>query len=185
MAQTDVRAMIGRVRRAVEGVGVPAVLSDDEIKDVVADALADIVLYSGADIFGKSLVITDRGVNGEPVEYATSDELTLPEQSVVAAQAALTHFFYTFVNLKVHERIGDEAQSWEYALSPTLLHDQLAYLISNRDRALAQVTAAGDWPAEGYESFLAIRDQYTSLLVEPWVQALGIGGQDYRFGTIG
>jgi hypothetical protein len=186
MAQTDVRVMTGRVRRAVEGVGTPEVLTDDEIKDLIADALADIVLYSGADVFGKTLIVTSRGVNGEPEEYATSDELTLAEQSVVAAQAALTHFFYTFVNLKVQEKIADEGQSWEYTLSATLLRDQLAFLVANRDRALEQVTAAGTWPAEGYESFLAVRDQYTSRLVEPWVHSLTAGGgQDYRFGGAG
>jgi hypothetical protein len=187
MPQTDIRVMIGRVRRAVEGVGTPQVLTDDEIKDLIADALADIVLYSGrGDVFGKALIVTQRGVNNEPEEYATSDELTLAEQSVVAAQAALTHFFYTFVNLKVQERIADEGQSWEYTLSATLLRDQLAHLIANRDRALEQVAAAG-WVADGYESFLAVRDQYTSRLIEPWVQgAIGVGGQeDFRFGGAG
>lgn len=181
--QTDIRVMTGRVRRAVEGVGTPASLTDDEIKDLIADALADIVLYSGAGVFGKTLIVTDRGVNDEPTEYATSDELTLAEQSVVAAQAALTYFFYSFVNLKVHEKIADEGQSWEYTLSATLLRDQLAYLIKNRDNALEQVTAAGNAVLEGYESFLAVRDAYTSRLVEPWVHAIGVGGQqDFRFG---
>lgn len=194
MPVTDVRIMTNRVRRAVEGVGAPVVLTADEIKDLIADALADIVLYSGADIFGKSLLVTGRGVNNEPDEYATSDELTVPETSVVAAQAALTYFFYAFSNLKVSEKIADEAQNWEYALSATLLKDQLALLIANRDRALDQITAAGLWAAEGYESFLAARDLYTSYLVEPWVHGLNTGqpgfqitvqDQDHRFGGYG
>lgn len=180
--QTDIRMLIGRVRRAVEGVGTAAVLTDDEVKDLIADAMADIILYSGNGVFGKELVVTARGVNNEPIEYATSDALTLAEQSVVAAQAALTHFFYTFVNLKVSERISDEGQTWEYSLSATLLRDQLKYLIDNRDRALEQVAPIG---LDGYESFLAVRDAYTSRLVEPWVQAsIGAGGQDYRFGGV-
>lgn len=184
MAETDIRVMTGRVRRAVEGVGTPAGLTDDELKDLIADALADIVLYSGAGVFGKELLVTDRGVNGEPEEYATSEELTLAEQSVVAAQAALTYFFYAFANMKTSERIADEAQSWEYTLSASLLKDQLALLIANRDRALEQVTASNTWPVEGYESFLAARDLYTSVLVEPWVYGIGVGGGqvDYRFG---
>lgn len=182
MAQTDIRVMTGRVRRAVEGVGATAVLTDDEIKDLIADALADIILYTGS-VFGKLLLITSRGVNDEPEEYATSDELTLAEQSVVAAQAALTHFFYTFVNLKISERIGDEGQTWEYSLSATLLRDQLAFLIKSRDDALALVAAAGAAVLEGYESFLAIRDSYTSRVIEPWVAGnVGVGGQDPRFG---
>lgn len=186
MPQTDIRIMTSRVRRAVEGVGEPPVLTDDQIKDMIADALADILLYSGGGgIFGKGeLIVVSRGVGGEPEEYATTDELTLPEQSVVAAQAALTRFYYTFANLKVQEKISDEGQSWEYARSATLLRDQLAHLIAERDRALEQVTASG-WVAESYESFLAVRDQYTSLLIEPWVNATGVGGQDFRFGGAG
>lgn len=181
MAQTDIRLMTGRVRRAVEGVAGPAVLTDDEIKDLIADALADIVLYTGS-AFGKELIITERGVNGEPEEYATSDELSLPEQSVVAAQAALTHFFYAFVNLKVGEKIHDEGQGWEYTLSPTLLRDQLAFLIKSRDGALELVNAGQG--LEEYESFLAVRDNYTSRLVEPWVYHYPLDGQDYRFGGV-
>lgn len=192
MPVTDVRIMTNRVRRAVEGVAGPDVLTDDEVKDLIADALADIVLYSGSGVFGKALLVTGRGVNDEPDEYATSDELTLPETSVVAAQAALTYFFYAFSSLKTSEKIADEAQSWEYSLSATLLKDQLALLIANRDRALAQVTASGLWASEGYESFLAARDVYTSRLVEPWVHGLDSGGYsdvvvlqaDPRFGGL-
>lgn len=177
MAVSDIRIMTGRVRRAVEGVGATAVLTDDEIKNLIADALADIVLYTGS-VFGKTLMVTSRGVNNEPEEYATSDELTLAEQSVVAAQAALTHFFYSFVNLKVSEKIADEAQTWEYSLSATLLKDQLAFLIKSRDTALELVNVGG--ALDSYESFLSVRDSYTSRLVEPWVVGnIGAGGQSY------
>lgn len=186
MPQADIRVMTGRVRRAVEGVGAPIVLTDDEIKDLIADSCADIILYSGNGIFGKDLLITLRGVNNEAEEYATTDELTLPEQSVVGAQAALTHFFYTFSNAKMTEKIADEAQSWEYGLSATLLRDQLALLVANRDRAIEVITNAGAWLAEGYESFLAARDLYTSRMVEPWVHTINAsgyqGGQDYFLG---
>lgn len=181
MAETDIRVMTGRVRRAVEGVGAAAVLTDDEIKDLIADALADIVLYTGS-VFGKQLLVTGRGVNNEPVEYATSDELSLAEQSVVAAQAALTHFFYAFVNTKISERIGDEGQTWEYSLSATLLRDQLAFLIKSRDKALELVNVGA--ALDAYESFLAVRDSYTSRAIEPWIQGGSGAGQeiDHRFG---
>lgn len=181
MAVTDIRVMIPRVRRAVEGVGAPVVLTYDEIKDLIADALSDILLYTGS-IFGHELVVTQRDVNNWPTEYATSDELTLAEQSVVAAQAALSHFFFTFANVKVSERISDEGQTWEYTMSASLIRDWLKHLIGERDRALQQVIAAG-LTLEVYESFLAVRDVATSRVIEPWIEGVSAaGGQDYRFG---
>src|SRR5688500_9923087 len=132
---TDIRVLVPRVRRRLEGAGAPEVLTDDAIKDLVADALSSILLYSGS-IFGKTLDVAERDANNVPTEYTTSDELTLQEGAVVAAQAALDHFFFTFASLKTSERIADEAGSWEYARSATLLKDQLALLVKERDRAL-------------------------------------------------
>lgn len=181
MPVTDIRVMIPRVRRAVEGVGSPAVLSDGEVKDLIADALADIILYSGG-VFGKQLVVTETGENGEPVEYATSDELTLAEQSIVAAQAALNHFFFTYANTKISERIADEAQTWEYALSANLIRDRLKFLVGERNSALEQLTSST--VSDSYQSFIAARDALTSSLIEPWVRDyVPCGQEDYRFGA--
>lgn len=183
MAQTDIRVLVPRVRRAVEGVGVPAALSDEEVRDLIADAIADVILYTGG-VFGNELVVTDtEGTPPVPVEYATSDELTFAEQSVIAAQAALTYFFQKFRDAKMSERIGDEAQTWEWAKSAQLFSEQLKLLIKLRDEALEQIEDEGA-PLDSYASFLAARDSITSRAIEPWVEGAGVGGlqQDPRFG---
>ena len=55
----DIRVMVPRVRRALEGAGAPPVLTDDAIKDLTADAIAEVILYTGG-VFGHELVVTDR-----------------------------------------------------------------------------------------------------------------------------
>lgn len=172
------------MRRAIEGAGAPEVLTDDAVKDLVADAIADVILYTGG-LFGNTLAVIDRDTNGAPTEYETSDELSLAEGSIIAAQAALNFFFHEFVDKKVQERIGDEAQQWEYTLSANLMRDQLKLLIDTRNQALETVTASMG-ALESYTSFLAVRDAHTSQLIEPWVDGVaGAGGQaDFRFGTV-
>lgn len=184
MAATDIRVLVPRVRRAVEGVGADEVLVDDELKDLVADAMADITLYTGS-VFGKTLEVSGADLEGIPEEYETSDELSLAEGSAVAIQAALSHFFHNFVNLKISEKIGDEAQTWEYARSAQLLRDQFAYLIRTRDAALAEAEGT---VTEEYSSFLAVRDAAVAVAIEPWVEEsrqLLSGQEDFRFGTSG
>ena len=122
------------MRRALEGAGAPEVLSEDAVNDLTADAIAEVILYTGG-VFGKQLLVTgdDQGV---PDEYATNEALTLREQAVIATQAALNYFFQKFSAMKTTERIADEAQTWEYTLSANLLNEQLKLLIGERDRAL-------------------------------------------------
>jgi hypothetical protein len=182
----DIRVMVPRVRRAMEGIGMPAVLSDDAVKDATADAIAEVILYTGG-VFGHDLLVIEIDQGGVPTEYATSEALSLPEQAVIASQAALNFFFGRFVGLKVSERIADEAQTWEYALSPQLLAAQLKALIAERDRALDMIAAQGV-PLDEYVSFLAVRDSWTSAIVEPWVAGQLPSGQEFidpRFGTVG
>jgi hypothetical protein len=183
MAETDIRVIVPRVRRALENAGAPATLSDDEIKDRVADAIADVILYSGS-AFGKDLVVDEVDDDGVPVEYATSDALTLPEQSVIAAQAALNYIFVRFSAMKVSERIADEGQSWEYTMSASLIRDAFKALMEQRDKALEAVTSTGG-TLDGYVSYIAVRDSATAAYIEPWVEGAGVGGgleRDWRFG---
>jgi len=165
----DIRVLVPRVRRAVEGVGRPAELSDDQVKDLVADAIADIILFTGG-VFGHELVVTERDpVTGAPSEYATADELTLAEGSVIAAQAALTHIFHALRELMVQETIRDEGAEWSYSLSANLIRDQIKLLQDTRDRALEEVHDQHPIPTV-FVSFLAERDATVALAVEPFAQ---------------
>lgn len=184
---SDIRVMVPRVRRALEGPGSTgpladsAVLTDDQVTALIADAIADIILYTGS-AFGHSLLATALDPFYQaPTAWETTEALTLTEQSVVVAQAALGYFFHQLKELKVSEEIADEASSWKYQLSSTLIRDQMKMLQDARDRAL---TAVGETQmTDSYHSFLAERDALASFFVEPWVDGVGIGGQrDWRFG---
>lgn len=180
----DIRVMVPRVRRSLEGAGTPAGLTDDAIKDVVADACADVMLYTGS-LFGGQLVVTARDADSNaPTEYATEQELTLAQQSVIAAQAALNYFFFLFAGMKVSETIQDEGSQWSYDLSPSLLVEQMRMLQKARDSAIDAITEQDRAAYDTYISFLSIRDRETTRLAEPWAARLPVGGAevDERFG---
>lgn len=188
----NIRVAVPRIRRAVEGV-VKAqwLLADDEVKDLCADAIADIILYSG-NIFGKTLNVLARDpVTGAPTEYSVTPALGLPEETVIAAQAALNYFFHRFSAVKVSETIADEASNWSYDLSPNLLVAQLKQLQSERDKALTALETE-EGVLESYHSFIAVRDTQTSRYIEPWVyghsEGLGVGAGglegDFRFDSL-
>jgi hypothetical protein len=166
----DVRLVIPRVRRAIDGptasssAAVSSTLNDEAIKDLIADAISEVIWYAP--------------------ECDVTPDLSLPEQTVVVAQAALDYFWQVFRDMKVSERIANEAAQWEYTLSANLLAEQFKLLKANRDDALARILE--DNPTlDVYASFLAVRDAEVAALIEPWtVEAGGVGGQqlDYRFG---
>lgn len=163
----DIKVLIPRVRRAVEGVGKPEVLTDDNIRDLIADAIANVILYSGG-LFGHELLVTATdGTTGYPQEYATDTALTFAEQSVIASQAALDFFLVDLVTAKTSEKISDEAQTWEYTTSAQAIRDRIKQLITQRDKALD--TLQESHALETYSSFVAVRDQHVSQLIEPWV----------------
>lgn len=182
MAAQDVRTLVPRIRRAIEGAGAAEVLTDDAIKDLAADAIAAIILYSQGS-FGHDLNVTEYDAE-IPSEYEVDPAVSLPEQTLLATQAALDYFFFRFAGMKMSERIADEAQSWEYTLSPNLLRDQLKALQKARDDALG---ALGWATSTAYVSFLEVRDAVVSRAIEPWVDGAFGGGQelDVRFGVVG
>lgn len=194
MSATSIRELVPRVRRAVEGpVPLPNPLSDDVLKDMVADALADVILYTGT-AFGKKLAVTARDPDtNAPSEYETSEELTLEEQAVIAAQAALNYYFFTMAGQKTAERISDEGGSWEWQTSATLLRDMFAALKEARDKALEALRSA-DAPLDTYASFLAVRDAEVARCIEPWTEpepgtlygshVAVVLEQDFRFGGV-
>lgn len=182
---TDIRALVPRVRRAVSGFDPDVTLSDDVIKDIVADAMSWFVLHTGS-VFGHELVVTETDGNGAPEEYETDDALTLAEATAIAAQAGLDYFLRVAASSKTGERISDAGGSWEWTRSAQALVEQLRMLKSERDAALEAIADAGGRGMDIYTSFLSVRDIEVSRAVEPWVSGLGgVGGLqgDPRFGT--
>lgn len=189
----DVRVMIPRVKRAIYGPSASAAvaadtMTDDQATAWIADAVADIIFYSGGDgVFGHTLEVTARDTAYlAPIAWQTDTELTLPEQTVIIAQAAINFFIHVLdVTLKVKETIRDEGQEWSYEISANLLRDRLKELIAARDKALEQVTAQNP-SLDSWVSFLHERDGYAAALIEPFTDgARSLGGMEllsYRSG---
>lgn len=175
MAAQNVRELIPRVRRAVEGPITPEqALSDDQVLALAADAIADIILFT-AGSWGHTLVVTGRAAETNvPNEWAVDPELNPEEESVVAAQAALGYFFHTFKDMKTSERIVSEGREWEYNTSANLLRDWIKALQEQRNKALESLQAANPALAR-YASILAVRDRVAAARLEPW-QGVGVGG---------
>lgn len=176
MAQQDVADLIPRVRRAVEGpVPLPSgALTDAQVLAITADAIADVILLTGG-AWEHTLSVTDRDDANVPIAWAVDPGLSLEEESMIAAQAALTYYFHIFKETKVSERIRNEGQEWEYAMSATLLRDQMAALREQRDMALAAIIRKTPALAR-YASFLQVRDRAAAAYLEPWVEGGGLGG---------
>lgn len=177
----DTRVLIPRARRAIEGpdavsgsAGVPAgTLSDEQVNAMVADAISGVILLSGS-LFGKQLVVAHRDeFYKAPDQWVTSEELTEPEQMVIAYQVALDYYQRVIEGMKVSERIQDEGQIWEWSISATVLAERLKSLRADRDKALEQVDP---FQAEVWVNTLYERDRVTDMLIEPWVT--GNGGQE-------
>jgi hypothetical protein len=179
---TDTRVLIPRVRRALEGPdsvsGSAAVaaggLLDDQVNALIADAIANIILYTGG-LFGHTLEVEDRDDEYmAPIAWSVDPELSEAEGGVIVAQAALDYYFDFARGMKVSQRIADEGQ---------LLTEQLKFLIGERDRAL-ELIGEENSGLETWTNFIAVRDAQTSAIIEPWLGG-GVGGQSYdpRFGT--
>lgn len=177
MAAQDVRELISRVRRALEGpveATGPDALTDDQVEALAADALSDIILLT-AGAWPHTLDVSTRDADtGFPEHYTIDPALSLAEESVVAAQAAITFYFHQVKNVKTSEQTTNEGQSWSYSLSANLLRDQIRLLQEQRDAALAALTRANPVLAR-YASILAVRDQLGAALLEPWTTG-GLGG---------
>jgi hypothetical protein len=175
MAAQDVGELVPRVRRAIEGpiplvTGDPEFVSDEQLLALVADTIADVILLTEGR-WGHTL----EGIDGPPATQWTVDPgLSLEEESLVAAQAALTRYFHIARQAKVAERIQNEGQTWEVQHSAQLLREQYALLKDTRDRALAAVMAAHPVMAR-YASILSVRDRLGAALLEPW-RGGGVGG---------
>jgi hypothetical protein len=177
MAAQDVRELIPRVRRAIEG-PVPlssGALSDAQVEALAADCIADIILLTEG-LWGHTLTVGPDEGDGE-THYLVDPELSLPEQSLVAAQAAVQYFIYTVKDGKTSERIKNESREWEWTKSASMLTEWFKELVKARDTALETVTATNP-PMARYASILAVREPYVAALIEPWSpDGGGMGGQ--------
>lgn len=186
----DIRVLTPDTRRAIDGptatssAAVSSSLDDDQVKNLIADALGDVILLEGG-VFGKTLEVTARDDYYQaPTEWRTSEELSVQEKRAIVAQAALNFYFQTVKSLKTSEVISDEGQSWEYSLSAQLLRDQLRALIDMRDKAIAALADEGV-PASAWVDYVHERDLVAWTLLDPQqhLSTGGVGGQflDPRF----
>lgn len=177
MAAQDVRELIPRVRRALEGpveLTGPEALTDAQVEALAADALADVLLLTvGAWPHTLEVSVRDPDTN-YPQHYTIDPALSLAEESVITAQAAITHFFHQVKNIKTSEQITNEGEQWSYSLSANLLRDQIKLLQDQRDTALEALARAHPAMAR-YASILATRDLLGAALLEPWTTG-GLGG---------
>jgi hypothetical protein len=154
----DVRIIVPRIRRALEpGVAVASAASgytDDMLKDVAADAVAELILIGGPS-FPFTLSVSSADASGFAQEYLMDPAPDLSTQSLVAAQAAIGQVWNQLSTLRISEKISNESGSWEYQKSATILRDKIKALFSLRDEALAQMKLANVVPA---------LDTFTSLL---------------------
>lgn len=192
----DTRVLIPRLRRALQGPhasgsAVPGnSLSDDEVNAIAADAIGDLILYSGSEtVFGHRLEVVERDpYYMAPVAWRTDGELTDAEIAVIVAQAALTYYGIFLNTLKTAETIQDEGQTWTYEIGASVLTERIKGLRSDRDRAL-EILAGKHLVSDTYVNYLAVRDSWTDALIEPFTRhpggGFGAGGgleTDPRFG---
>lgn len=179
----DTRVLIPRVRRGLEGaLGTGSAnvaasqFTDDQVNALIADAIADCILYTGG-LFGHKLEVTEREAEGymAPIAWQVEPAFSEDEGSVIVAQAQLNYFFFTLKNLKVSETIRDEATEWSYQLSANALTEYLKQLRQARNEALDRIKDASG-PVEAWESFLQTRDTFTASIIEPWTSGGGLGG---------
>lgn len=174
MAAADVRVLIPRVRRAIDGpaatgsAAVSTTLDDDQITGLIADAIAEVIFYT-AGSWGYTLGVTTRDpVYGAPTAWTIDPELNDAEATVVTAQAALDYYFVGLAEAKTSETIRDEGQEWSWSTSAAAVAERIKELRAARDRALDIIQAATP-VAAAFVSFLAERDGYTAALVEPYI----------------
>lgn len=169
MAAQDVRELVPRVRRALEGpVPVAGGLTDAQVEAAAADAIADLLLLTAGE-WEHTLDISERDpATNAPLHYTVSPELELHEASLVAAQAALTFIFTTLKDVKISETIRNEGQEWSYQQSANLFRDWLKMLRDQRDQALTALERSNPIMVR-VGSILAVRDQLASAVLEPWL----------------
>lgn len=178
MAQ-PVADIVPRVRRAIEGpkalpTGDPDYLSDIQVESLTADAIGDLILYTAGQWPHTLSKGAEEGVTGL-YHYDVDPALEVPEEGLVAAQAALTFYFHAFKDAKVSEDMSNEGQSWSYTLSANVLRDQFKLLRDQRDQALAAVKALHPVMARA-ASLFHVLDRQTDMVLSGFDRNGGLGG---------
>lgn len=182
----NIRLYVPKVARALYGptytdADAEQVLSGDQIKDLVADAIANIIFYTRG-LWPYTLNVTETTAEGYPYEYqinglapsgvpiVVSSQPPIYDETLIVKQAALDFFFWEFKDKKVQEEISDVAgQKWVYGLSANMLNQIYTGLRADRDEALKVVSERYSYLVD-YVSFIAERDALTSAMVEWWVR---------------
>jgi hypothetical protein len=179
--ERDVRILIPRVRRAIDGphatssAAASSNFTDDEITAQIADAIAEVIFFA-PDGFGKELVVTERDPNYlAPIAWQTSEALGEAEASVIVIQAALNNIYYGLTSMKTSEHIVNEGEEWEWSISSTAVAERVKQLQKLRDEAIAQLESNQSDLTE-WVNTLEVRDAYTDALIEPWLHGAR-GGQ--------
>lgn len=170
MAAQDVRALVPRVRRAIEGpvpLPVSEALSDAQVEALAADCIADIILLTVGQWDHKLLVLERDPASNAPLHWTVDPELSPEDEALIAAQAGVSYWYRILADTKVSERIRNEGVEWEWAKSANLIRDWLKSLLEMRDGALAGAKAANPVMAR-YASFLEVRDRASAAMLEPW-----------------
>jgi hypothetical protein len=160
---------------------VSATLSDEQLNAIAADSIGMVIFYSG-NLFGAELEVSERDEQYmSPTAWLTNPALSESQVAVVVSQAALDYFF-SFLSTtsggKTSQLIADESTRWEWSISPQSVVERLRQLRADRDRALEQLAAEDEEADASWVSFIAVRDDATSRLIEPWVDlGRGVGGQ--------
>lgn len=181
----DTRVLIPRLRRALDGptamssASVSSSLSDEQLNAIGADAIAEMIFYSGS-LLGSVIEVTERDpVYMAPLAWRTEPALTEAKVACIVSQAALTYFYERLSSPlagKTAEGIKDEATEWTWEVSPQAIVERLRQLKADRDAALSQLESEGEATDASWTSMLAVRDKWTSALIEPWVEGPGLGG---------
>lgn len=156
-----------------------ATLEDAQVEAVIADAIADVILYTGG-LFGHQLLVVERDPDyGAPSKWKTDEQLTEPEGTVIVAEAALRYFYQSVKDMKVQESIANEGQSWSWSMSANAVTEWLKMLKGRRDEALAIIERLNGIVTDGFSSYLAVRDACVAAYVEPFTFGLSTGGQEF------
>lgn len=180
MAPQPVADIVPRVRRALEGVRTlpnddPTRLSDSDIEAAAADAIADLILYTGGAWAHTIEILAHDDQTGVDT-FGVTPGLSFEEQGLVAIQAALNHFFHVFRGQKISERIVQEGRTWEWSQSANVMRDAIKLLKDQRDLALQSLQATVPAFARAV-SYLSMRDPLSAIYIDADFGGVGAGGQ--------